>query len=107
MVPHTGQALQGRCVTSGTSQEPQPHDGARETQHPKLSPLEAPRRPPRRFPRESHALSRMSATAGWRSQGETTHRDRPVSAIAAHRTGDRHRGTAPGIPGDIFCEVIS
>ena len=80
MVPHTGQALQGRCVTSGTSQEPHPHDGARETQHPKLSPLEAPRRPPRRFPRESHALSRMSATEGWRSQGETTHRDRPVSA---------------------------
>ena len=55
MVPQTGQALQGRCVTSGTSQEPPTHDGAREPQHPKLSPLEAPRRKPRRFPRKSHA----------------------------------------------------
>ena len=81
MVRQTGQALQGRCVTSGTSQEPHTHDGAREPQHPKLSPLEAPRRPARRLPCKSHALSRMGATAGWRSQVKT---DAPRQARERH-----------------------
>ena len=85
VVRDTGQALDGRCVTSGTSQEPNSHDGAREPQHPELSPLEAPRRPARRLPGKSHALSRMGATAGWRERWKGTHQTGPHGGCALHR----------------------
>ena len=68
VVAHTEGAPRGGGVQSGTSQEPHKPTTGEVVAHTQLSPLEVPSRPPRRLRAKLPTLSRMGATADWRSQ---------------------------------------
>ena len=68
VVAHTEGAPRGSFVQSGTSQEPHKPTTGEVVAHTQLSPLEVPSRPPRRLRAKLPTLSRMGATADWRSQ---------------------------------------
>ena len=85
IIAYTGQALRGSRVESGTSQEPHKPTTGEVFAHTQLSPLEVPSRPPRRLRAKLPTLSRMGATAGWRSQVKNDAPRLQHGAIAAAR----------------------
>ena len=96
VVAHTEGAPRGSFVQSGTSQEPHKPTTGEVVAHTQLSPLEVPSRPPRRLRAKLPTLSRMGATADWRSQVKN---DAPRQARERHwRLSRRNFGVSGFCP---------